>query len=588
MSDTENKHVRKRRHKLVIEVGMITFLFFILTLIFTSLTNYMITRQAFLDSKDEMMERDLRGIQDRMKAIRNLGWVLDYMIENPDEVINADPEEDVLSDADAMGRIDDFISGKADPADATPEEQINYVRQIYSILGIYLDREHPEDNETWLIGIQDDHSIIKYMDDETYDTLKGFMEPLDYDLEEHKALKKLLSPKNASADKVYFEEYHDPDSGKAYYIGYLPVTKEIGSKCMIALRYDWSDYYNETYGRAKKSIIIGFFVLLVLNGFLMFFIYRKVISPLVKVKSSVMDYMNDKDSEAVIDKMIGIKTKNEIGVLADSFADLAEEIDRYTEEIVALNDEKTRINTELSLATSIQNSMLPSAEDAFPDRKDFDIYASVNPAKEVGGDFYDFFLIDDDHLCMIIADVSGKGVPAALFMMSSSLILRNQSTAGKTPSQILTDANKAIWSLNKEKMFVTVWLGILELSTGKLTATNGGHEYPAIKDESGRFSLFKDKHGMVVGALPKSVYTDYEIMLKRGDKIFVYTDGVPEATNSKNELFGTDRMIEALNENPDGSNREIMAQVNAAVDRFVKEAEQFDDLTMLCMEYHGK
>ena len=249
--------------------------------------------------------------------------------------------------------------------------------------------------------------------------------------------------------------------------------------------------------------------------------------------------------------------------------------------------ESARIETELSMASSIQADMLPNIYPAFPDRPEFDIYSSMDPAKEVGGDFYDFFLTDDDHLCIVIADVSGKGVPAALFMMVSKIIIANNAMMGKTPAEILTDSNAAICANNRENMFVTVWLGILELSTGKLTVSTAGHEYPALRQKGEKFELVKNKQGFVLGGLEGAVYREYDIMLKPGATLFLYTDGVPEATDAKNKMFGTDRMIEALNINPDAEPRAMLKTVREAVDGFVGDAEQFDDLTMVCVEYLG-
>lgn len=249
--------------------------------------------------------------------------------------------------------------------------------------------------------------------------------------------------------------------------------------------------------------------------------------------------------------------------------------------------ETARISTELNLATRIQADMVPNIYPAFPDRREFDVYATMDPAKEVGGDFYDFFLIDDDHLCLLMADVSGKGVPAALFMMASKIILANNAMIGKSPAQILTDTNAAICSHNREEMFVTVWLGILEISTGKLVAANAGHEYPVVKHGDGSFEVLRDKHGFVIGGMAGMKYKEYELTLEPGSKLFLYTDGVPEATDAESNMFGADRMLGALNEKKDGTTVEILKHVRASVDGFVKDAEQFDDLTMLCMEYRG-
>ncbi len=281
------------------------------------------------------------------------------------------------------------------------------------------------------------------------------------------------------------------------------------------------------------------------------------------------------------------KTGDEIEELAQSFATLSHRTVEYVDKVRTVTAEKERISTELSLATRIQAAMLPHIFPAFPDRPDFDIFASMNPAKEVGGDFYDYFLIDEDHLAMVMADVSGKGVPAALFMMASKIIIQSCAMLGYPPSVILQRTNEAICSSNEAQMFVTVWVGILELSTGKIRAANAGHEYPVVLGENGKFEVFKDWHGFVIGGLDHVKYNEYELDIKPGAKMFVYTDGVTEATNSQNELFGMKRLVDALNEQPEASPQQIVKNVRRAVDAFVMDAEQFDDITMLCMEYNG-
>ena len=337
-----------------------------------------------------------------------------------------------------------------------------------------------------------------------------------------------------------------------------------------------------------RLALMGLGVLILINGLLVTYMYRKAISPVQKVTTGVRDYMKDKNSIAVSEKMSRIKTKNEIGVLAHSFSDLATEIERYTDEVQKLSNDKARIAAELDLATRIQASMLPSIFPAFPDRDEFDLYASMTPAKEVGGYFYDFFLIDDDHLGLVIADVSGKGIPAAMFMMFSKNIIANNAMLGKSPARAITDANISICANNSEEMFVTVWLGILEISTGHLVAANAGHEYPILKQGDGQFELFKDKHGMPVGGMDIAKYKEYELWLKPGDKLFVYTDGVAEATDADEKMFGTDRILETLNRNQTANPEEMLRSIKADVVAFVKDAEQFDDLTMLALEYKGK
>ncbi len=248
--------------------------------------------------------------------------------------------------------------------------------------------------------------------------------------------------------------------------------------------------------------------------------------------------------------------------------------------------EKQRLNSELSTAYQIQVGMLPHVFPPFPDHKEFEIYASMDPAKEVGGDFYDYYLIDEDHLALVIADVSGKGVPAALFMMASKIIVQSCAMLGRSAGEILTKTNEAVCSNNPYDMFITVWIGILEISTGKMKCANAGHEFPALMKD-GQFTLFKDRHGLVIGAMEGMKYREYELQLEPGDKIFVYTDGVAEATDAEGWMFGTDRMIEALNQEPEAAPETILKGMRKAVDGFVKNAEQFDDMTMLCLEYNG-
>ena len=255
---------------------------------------------------------------------------------------------------------------------------------------------------------------------------------------------------------------------------------------------------------------------------------------------------------------------------------------RTARERQALALEKERIAAELSLATRIQISALPKE---LPEREKFHVYASMTPAKEVGGDFYDFFMMDEDHLGLVIADASGKGVPAALFMMVSSALIRNAAMGEHSPAKVLMTVNHQLCTRNPEEMFVTVWLGVLEVSTGKLTAANAGHEYPILKRPGESFELFKDRHGLVIGAMDGARYREYEILLEPGAKLFVYTDGLSEATNASTEQFGTDRTLEALRGREDGSPEELVGAVHDAVEAFVADAPQFDDLTMLCLEY---
>ena len=317
---------------------------------------------------------------------------------------------------------------------------------------------------------------------------------------------------------------------------------------------------------------------------------KNVTGPLNELAGAAESYIHDRTDGSrggQYFSRLDIRTGDEIEYLASTMKAMEQDLGTYVRNLTRITAEKERISTELSLATDIQAAMLPHIYPPFPDRKEIDLFASMYPAREVGGDFYDYYLVDDDHLCICIADVSGKGIPAALFMMASKIILQSCAMLGRSPGEILTKTNEAICSNNEAGMFVTVWIGILELSTGRLTASSAGHEYPVIRRPGGKFELFKDRHGLVIGAMEGITYKEYELVMEPGSKIFIYTDGVPEAADDDNRMFGNERMLQALNTDPAAPPRQVLGNVKKAVDEFVSDAEQFDDLTMLCLEYRG-
>lgn len=243
------------------------------------------------------------------------------------------------------------------------------------------------------------------------------------------------------------------------------------------------------------------------------------------------------------------------------------------------------IDAELYMASAIQKGVLPDDFPPFPQRNEFDIYAMMDPAKEVGGDFYDFFMIDDNHLGLVIADVAGKGIPASLFMMISKTLIKTYALSGNSPAEVATLVNESLCRDNKTDMFVTAWYGMLEISSGKLTYVDAGHEYPALMRASGEFEIIKGNKNFVLGGMEDIIYKESECILKTGDKLFIYTDGVPEATDEVNELFGRDRMLSALNEKKEAEVKDIIIHVRSKIDKFVNGAQQFDDITMLTIEY---
>ena len=313
-------------------------------------------------------------------------------------------------------------------------------------------------------------------------------------------------------------------------------------------------------------------------------IRRRVTTPLENLTDFVDSYEHGKLNEEMI---ADFKSGDEIQWLATSFRDMTVRMETYIRDLTKVTAEKERIGAELNVATQIQADMLPRIFPAFPERSEFDLFASMSPAKEVGGDFYDFFLIDDDHLGLVMADVSGKGVPAALFMVIAKTLIKNRALLGESPAQILTHVNEQLCEGNEAELFVTVWLAVIEISTGRGLAANAGHEHPVIRRAGGEYELVIYRHSPAVATMEGIRFKEHSFELYPGDSIFVYTDGVPEATNADSEMFGTDRMLAALNAEPDAPPEKILKNVRAAVDDFVKDADQFDDLTMLGLVYNG-
>ena len=326
-----------------------------------------------------------------------------------------------------------------------------------------------------------------------------------------------------------------------------------------------------------STVLLSLFAAIFVTSYLS----RQVVKPIKMVSKEATRFAMENTKGEPFENISEI---SEISKLAYYIHKMETDMLEYIGNITEITAEKERIGAELSLARNIQINSIPNVFPPFPERKDFDIFASMTPAKEVGGDLYNFFLIDDDHMAIVIGDVSGKGIPAALFMMVSNILITDRMHINDRPSEILNSINNIICARNAADMFVTLWLGILEISTGRIIASNAGHEDAVIYRKDGEFSLFRTKHDLVVGALPGIKYHDFEIRLNPGDKVFLYTDGATEATDKENRMYTLDRVVETLNEVKEGSPREIVEGLYRSLDEFLDEAPQFDDITLLCSE----
>ena len=339
---------------------------------------------------------------------------------------------------------------------------------------------------------------------------------------------------------------------------------------------------------ALFSLVFAVLEILIMAIFIVF-IYKKIkkriISPLGKVKDATEDFVklshNDANPENWEFNKPKLKRHDEIDIVNDSVAYMARDMSEYMQTILDEAKEKQRIGTELELAAEIQMGALETKFPAFPNITNVDIYAQMTPAKEVGGDFYDFFPVDDHHIGLVMADVSGKGVPASIYMMIAKIILRQIAMMGYSPKDTLIRLNDQISENNQNSMFVTVWFGVLDVNTGHVVASNAGHEYPVIKTKAGQYEIMKDKHGMPIGAMSGVKYREYEFDVEKGGALFLYTDGAPEATNADTELFGMDRVVESLNRNCDATAKDLIDSLKKDIDEYVGDAPQFDDLTMM-------
>lgn len=364
------------------------------------------------------------------------------------------------------------------------------------------------------------------------------------------------------SDRLYGPGFYmyRPMDGKApvYSLIYYPASEA------------FEDRDAQNYETAFSDILIFVGLYLIITALM----NRIVVNPLGSVNTSLQ-----KITAGELNEIVNVRSATEFELLSDDINKTVDALKGY------IRAAEKRMEQELMLARTIQDSALP--RNFTFSRKDFELYATMDPAKEVGGDFYDFFFTGPGRLAMVIADVSGKGIPGALFMMQAKAAIRNQAETGISPSEIFTKANHVLCEGNEAEMFVTAWIGIINLETGKMTCSNAGHEYPVICRAGGEYELFRDKHTLALAAVDGFPMKEYELELHPGDRLFVYTDGIPEAVNSRLEAYGPDRMVTALNRAKTGSQKQALQAVREDLSAFVGEADQFDDITMLGFAYLG-
>lgn len=310
---------------------------------------------------------------------------------------------------------------------------------------------------------------------------------------------------------------------------------------------------------------------------LIFYLVRKLVVRNIHKINESLSAITDGNLDTVVD----VRSHLEFDSLSNDINATVDTLKRYIKEA------EERIDAELAFAKAIQHSALPAVHPLYDNRKEFDIFASMHTAKEVGGDFYDFYFIDEDHLAFLIADVSGKGIPAAMFMMRSKTIIKSYAESGMSVEEVFTLANEKLCEGNDAGMFVTAWMGILNIRNGKVLFANAGHNHPLVKHSDGTFEYLKSRAGFVLAGMEGVRYRKNELVLEPGDAIYLYTDGVTEATDLNEELYGEDRLHSILEKYKDETMEVICSEIKKDVDLFAGEAPQFDDITMLALKYKG-
>lgn len=338
--------------------------------------------------------------------------------------------------------------------------------------------------------------------------------------------------------------------------------------------------YTEAVFSRDVSVYVTVFMEFVVFGMLFIVVYflikKLVVDNMVKINQSLA-----KITSGNLDTVVNVRTNEEFASLSDDINSTVLTLKRYIAEAAA------RIDKELEFAKAIQHSAIPMVFPPYPGHSEFDIYATMDTAKEVGGDFYDFYFVGENKLGFLIADVSGKGIPAAMFMMTAKTIIKGYAEAGRDIDEVFTVANAKLCESNETGMFVTAWMGMLDITTGRVEFANAGHNPPLVRHADGSFEFLKSKPGFILAGMEGMKYRKNELVLSAGDEIYLYTDGVTEATNAKNELYGEKRLVKLLDSLHGLTSEGICRAVKADIDAFVGDAPQFDDITMLYLKYNG-
>ena len=578
---------KKKKPRLLFQVGLIVFLVFSLLILTLGVLLIYNSRSSFFAGEEESMRVQIQQLHGIVSDAPLFEWVVDLWEKYPEEMKREMTETD-YNESKYTEYVAGFFVGEvskekiAELKKLSINEQIDIAQLCAYSIGTKIMMSMPLTGDlAMLVDIRQGRTGMVFMMNPFQDHPMEMSGDTYIDLfQDEKIVNQLRASQNTGNKEPVFAD--QLSEGVYYYVGFLPVY--VGGEPRFALAYlhDWTEYHDEQFRSILWMLGILLGILAIGGATLMLFISWATVGPVKRLRYGVRRYAKEKKPEILRNDMGEVKRTNELGDLADEISDMAEEIDRYMDENIRLAGEREAAKAELQLATRVQLEQLP---ETYPESPYFTMNAFIRPAREVGGDFYDYFLLDETHLMLLIADVSDKGMNAAFFMAISKAMIKAAAMKSRNPVEIVTEAESMLSENNPGGLFVTVWLAVIDLMTGHVEVCNAGHDYPAIR-RNGSYTAEKSPHGPAVVFLPGVPHVGTSFDLEPGDRIFLYTDGVVEAMDQEGKCFGVPRLLEVLNAvSQDATDAELVEQVKTAVDIFVGEAAQFDDMTMLSFTY---
>ena len=589
---------------ILLQLGVVIVILFMLATLVNGFFTWRMGASSYMKTLEVNTACDLSQVRSSMEEYASLPWLLDYWQSHGEEM-------DLTGNASTRGAevaallaelgvgdvryvSDDQAAGLSEGQRRVFAEQCYLdINRSFRVIKANMGME-----SLYCVSYSAAHTttafpIFQALDDDgvaASGNLYALGKEWPFDLSRHPAIQESLS---SGEDRPFFETVTFVGDDVDRFVGYLPVIVDGEMRCHICVTYAMAGV-NEAIAEEMQGFEWANALIMVVSATVLLALERRYLRTLAQVQNEVRTYRTTKDADAAVRGLAAVNDNNEVGRLAADVSEMAVELERHTKETARLSAEKERIDTELELAAQIQKTSLPSAFPPFPERHDFGLFASMDAAKEVGGDFYDFFLVAEDRLAVVVADVSDKGVPAALFMMRAKAAIKDLVMSELPVDEVMVRVNDELCTGNEARMFVTAWLGILDLRTGNMEYVHAGHTCPVLL-RKGAAIYVGGKRDLFLGAVPSLSYCRQELTLGPGDALFLYSDGVTEAFNTNTELYGSDRLADklkrALSIAPAADANEycktVCATVRADVATFAEGVEQSDDITMLCVRFMG-